>query len=127
MKRPLPAVFTIGDAFVADLAPHRLTPTQFDVESDLNVVFNVTLPITGRLVVYGRRTAVPTPAEHDFVQIVIGRQLHHVVAEESARTKRETRVGVSKMKLSMIHRLCQTWSLRPSCNIAQPAGGTWRC
>jgi hypothetical protein len=93
-RRPLPVAFSVGDSFTADIpGDHRLHYTAFDVQHAVEVVFNVTLPVQGRLVVYGRRTVRPTPAEYDFTQVVIGRRLYRtgdVQTLDSSRRRRSS-------------------------------------
>uniref|UniRef100_A0A1I8AST3 LAM_G_DOMAIN domain-containing protein n=2 Tax=Steinernema glaseri TaxID=37863 RepID=A0A1I8AST3_9BILA len=80
----LPDSFQLGELVSADLPPGRIVYTQFSVQIDSHVTFNISVGPRAQLVLYGRQTVLPTPSVHDFQHIIRADKLHLSLADKSA-------------------------------------------
>uniref|UniRef100_A0A915PKS0 EGF-like domain-containing protein n=1 Tax=Setaria digitata TaxID=48799 RepID=A0A915PKS0_9BILA len=68
--KPLPESFKLGEQIEADLPPGIIVYSYFSVQKNSRIIFNISVDPQAQLVIYGRRTALPSPATHDFMDIV---------------------------------------------------------
>uniref|UniRef100_A0A1I8EAL2 EGF-like domain-containing protein n=1 Tax=Wuchereria bancrofti TaxID=6293 RepID=A0A1I8EAL2_WUCBA len=68
--KPLPESFELGQQIEADLPPGVIVYSYFSVQKNSRIIFNISVDPQAQLVIYGRRTALPSPATHDFMDIV---------------------------------------------------------
>ncbi|KAH3713533.1 hypothetical protein DPMN_073325, partial [Dreissena polymorpha] len=76
--------YQIGDQSELTIAPGSFWQSKFNQAEPKFVKFNVTLPSSGVLGVYGRRGLPPTIAQFDFFEVIDGRTL-------TTRTKRQAK------------------------------------
>uniref|UniRef100_A0A914CCG1 EGF-like domain-containing protein n=1 Tax=Acrobeloides nanus TaxID=290746 RepID=A0A914CCG1_9BILA len=72
----LPTSFKLGEFVSAILPPGQIVYSQFSVQRDGDVTFNVSVPPGARIVLYGRQTLEPTPAMNDFRHVIHADRLH---------------------------------------------------
>ncbi|KAL4003026.1 GHH signature containing HNH/Endo VII nuclease toxin family protein [Acanthocheilonema viteae] len=89
--KPLPESFELGQQIEADLPPGVIVYSYFSVQKNSRIIFNISVDPQAQLVIYGRRTALPSPATHDFMDIVHADWLTTVTGNSSSiRLKRST-------------------------------------
>ncbi|VDN02037.1 unnamed protein product [Thelazia callipaeda] len=88
--RPLPESFELGQQIDADLPPGIIVYSHFSVQQDSHVMFNISVDSQAQLVIYGRRTAFPSPTTHDFMDIIHADLLLPSLNSSSSRSKRFT-------------------------------------
>ncbi|VDK46754.1 unnamed protein product [Anisakis simplex] len=69
-QQSLPESFEIGETIHGQLPPGVIVYTKFSLQRDSRIAFNVSVGPKAQLVIYGRQTALPSPAVHDFSDIV---------------------------------------------------------
>ncbi|KAK0414638.1 hypothetical protein QR680_011539 [Steinernema hermaphroditum] len=80
----LPDSFQLGELVSADLPPGRIVYTQFSVQHNSHVTFNISVGPRAQLVLYGRQTVLPSPSVHDFQHIIRADKLHLSLASKPA-------------------------------------------
>ncbi|EFO27446.1 hypothetical protein LOAG_01036 [Loa loa] len=88
--KPLPESFELGQQIEADLPPGIIVYSYFSVQKNSRIIFNISVDPQAQLVIYGRRTALPSPATHDFMDIVHADWLTVSGNSSSIRLKRFT-------------------------------------
>ncbi|XP_071524010.1 teneurin-a-like isoform X5 [Panulirus ornatus] len=80
--------------YVNKIAPRGYWNAQFEVKQPTFMRFNLTVPRTAHLAVYGRRNVAPTITEHDFVEFIKsgrpGRAKRHAELDTSAASDPES-------------------------------------
>ncbi|VDM47262.1 unnamed protein product, partial [Toxocara canis] len=84
----LPESFELGETISGELPPGVIVYTKFSLQRDSRIAFNVSVGPRAQIVVYGRQTALPSPAVHDFADIVRADRLHLPSEVISERVKR---------------------------------------
>uniref|UniRef100_A0A915BMY1 EGF-like domain-containing protein n=1 Tax=Parascaris univalens TaxID=6257 RepID=A0A915BMY1_PARUN len=72
----LPESFELGETIYGELPPGVIAYTRFSLQRDSRIAFNVSVGSRAQIVVYGRQTALPSPAVHDFTDIIRADRLH---------------------------------------------------
>ncbi|KAM3723400.1 Teneurin-1 [Dirofilaria immitis] len=73
--KPLPENFELGQEIEASLPPGIIIYSYFSVQKNSRIIFNISVDSQAQLVIYGRRTALPSPATYDFMDIVHANRL----------------------------------------------------
>ncbi|TKR76266.1 hypothetical protein L596_017430 [Steinernema carpocapsae] len=106
----LPDSFQLGDLVSADLPPGRIVYTQFSVQRDSHVTFNISVGPRAQLVVYGRQTVLPSPSVHDFQHIIRADKLHLSLAGTPNAAASDTTAAAERLRRGQISRLLRTSS-----------------
>ncbi|VDO35068.1 unnamed protein product, partial [Onchocerca flexuosa] len=88
--KPLPENFELGQQIEADLPPGVIVYSSFSIQKNSQIIFNISVDPQAQLVIYGRRTALPSPATYDFMDIIHADRLTVSGNSSNIRLKRFT-------------------------------------